>query len=98
MLKFTKYDLLSNDFPVFPLWFNLYVTNNGLDESNSKKVLIKAMRKEFFSGFSVFAKDETFFLPNSNLIRNKFDIFVFAVISRNKYGTKSGTRMCLIIV
>ena len=32
MLKFTKYDLLSNDFPVFPLWFNLYVTNNGLDE------------------------------------------------------------------
>ena len=54
----------------------------------------KAMRKDFFSGFSIFAKDETVFFSYSNLIRNKFDIFVFAEISRNKYGTKSGTRIC----
>ena len=57
----------------------------------------KAMRKDFFSGFSDFAKDGTDFFPNSNLIRNKFDISVHPVISRKKYGTKSGTRMYGII-
>ena len=56
-------------------------------------VIYKAMRKDFFSGFSDFAKDGTDFFPNSNLIRNKSGISVHPVISRKKYGTKSGTRM-----
>jgi len=55
--------------------------------------LPQAMRKDFFSGFSIFAKDETVFFPYSNLTWNKFDIFVFAVISQNKYGTKYGTQI-----
>ena len=56
-------------------------------------IAIKAMRKEFFSGFFDFAKDGTVFFPNSKIIRKKFGISVHPVISRKKYGTKSGTRM-----
>jgi hypothetical protein len=49
------------------------------------------MRKDFFSGFSDLAKDGTDFFPNSNLIRNKFDISIHPVISRKKYGSKCET-------
>ncbi len=33
----------------------------------------EAMQKDFFSGFSIFAKDKTVFISYSNLIQNKFD-------------------------
>ncbi len=53
----------------------------------------KAMRKDFISGFSGFAKDKMNFFSYSNLTRNKFVTFVFAKISRNKCGRKCQTRI-----
>ncbi len=47
----------------------------------------KAMRKDFFSGFSVFAKDKTKFFPYSNLNSK-----ILTKILRNKCG-KCETRI-----
>ncbi len=57
----------------------------------AEEVKFKAMQKEFFSRFSIFAKDEMVFFPYSNLTRYKFDILVFAVISQNKYKNSHKT-------
>jgi len=51
------------------------------------------MRKTFFSEFLCFAKDETDFLPYSNIDSKKYSGSVLAKISRNKYGSKCETRI-----
>ncbi len=53
----------------------------------------KGMRKTFFSVFLCFAKDETDFLPYSNIDSKKYSGSVLAKISRNKYGNKCETRI-----
>jgi len=57
------------------------------------QVQYKAMQKDFISRFSSYAKDETNFFSYSNLTWNKFVIFVFAKISRNKCGRKCETQI-----
>jgi hypothetical protein len=51
----------------------------------------KAMRKDFFSGFSIFAKDETKFFPYLNLNPKLNRASVLTKISRNKWGSKCET-------
>ncbi len=54
-------------------------------------LIYKAMQKEFFPDFPFSRKTKRFF-PYSNLTPYQFDIFVFAVISRNKYENSHETR------
>jgi len=56
-------------------------------------MVIKAMRKDFISGFSSFAKDETVFFSYSNLNSKKYSGSVLAKILRNKCGSKCETRI-----
>ena len=58
----------------------------SLDQSDFyhyKLIECKAMRKTFFSVFLCFAKDETDFLPYSNIDSKKYSGSVLAKVSRN---------------
>jgi len=52
-------------------------------EGGARVLPTKAMRKDFFSGFSDFAKDGTDFFPNSNIDSKKYSGFVLAKVSQN---------------
>ncbi len=56
-------------------------------------LIYKAMRKDFISGFSSFAKDETVFFSYSNLNSKIYSGSVLAKISQNKCGRKCETQI-----
>jgi len=63
-----------------PLIIDFKVIRNDAIKIEIKFLVVKAMRKDFISGFSWFSKDEINFFSYSNLTQNKFGTFVFAKI------------------